>query len=260
MNHLACWSVATQVSRGHPHPPMRSHKTSKVEAIPVASFEALHAAVQACSDMGAVYRGDRDPEQPLLPHVGRDARLAAKEAELFADWKRQAVQFEELPADDWACLALAQHHGLATRLLDWTGNPLVAAFFAAAGDHPGDATIWAFAAAKTVDESESDPLAFKGVAVYRPRAIAARIARQGAAFTVHGPPHEPISSAHGTLRRIAIAEGYRTALVGQLAMYGVSHATLFPGLDGLSSFLNWQAGRGGKDAADAPGHRPGASR
>jgi hypothetical protein len=211
-----------------------------VASTTVSSFEELHRAITGNFAPNTVYRGDCDQGQPLIPHVGRTEPLLRAEATLFADWKRQAVQFEPLPDDDWACLALAQHYGLATRLLDWTSNPLVAAFFAVAGKDPGDVIVWAFTAKDEVSETDADPLSFNGVALYRPRALAARIARQGAAFTVHGPPDEPVSGRHGKLGRLIVTEDYRARLMRELALYGISHASLFPGLDGLSQFLNWQ--------------------
>ena len=76
--------------------------------------------------------------------------------------------------------------------------------------------------------------------------------RQGAAFTVHGPPDEPVSGRHGKLGRLTLTEDYRPRLMRDLALYGISHADLFPGLDGLSQFLNGQTyAHGGAHALTA---------
>ena len=90
-----------------------------------------------------VFRGVSDANSHVLrPKIGRDpGRYDPKqERKLFESFKRRATRFIDLRGySEWDCLALAQHHGLPTRLLDWTSNPLVAAYFAVSSA-PGDTT------------------------------------------------------------------------------------------------------------------------
>src|SRR5262249_6697533 len=82
-----------------------------------------------------IFRGHGDATYQLIPSVGRikhQSRTREKaESSLLAMFRRAAVQhIERPPASDWEWLALAQHHHLPTRLLDWSYNALVALYFA----------------------------------------------------------------------------------------------------------------------------------
>lgn len=222
----------------------------------VTNFGELHDRLARYRD-NWIFRGHSDVAWKLVPKAGR-ASFRGDDRSLFEKWKRDAIEFlPPRPNDDWDCLAIAQHHGLTTRLLDWTVNPLNAAFFALHSqmERPEEAKRPAVihaakfegVLAESVDTPGRDPMTCESVAIFRPRGIVPRITRQGGLFTIHGPPTTSLEDLPKELvprDQIVIRPEYRARLLAELAFYGISSASLFPDLDGLSRFLNWSVDSG----------------
>lgn len=210
----------------------------------VNNFSDLHTLLgRYRRDNRWAFRGHSDPEWQLIPKAGRPPFWGHDERRIFEAWKRRAIEYITIhPNDDWGWLAIAQHHGLATRLLDWTYNPLAAAFFAVSEHIDTHAFVYAYKSAKVVIPEKIHPIDFRGVALFKPMGVVPRIIRQGGLFTVHGKPNLPMEGViqeADELEKIVIDKAYRDELVFELSHYGINRATLFPDLDGLSAYVNW---------------------
>jgi hypothetical protein len=208
-----------------------------------------------------VFRGVPSVKYNLVPKIGRKGTFKRKngssrnfneddEDRAVARFKREARPYLSLePKGYLEWLSVAQHHGMPTRLMDWTESVFVAAYFAVKEggfiiDEDGnrkrtDAVIYGIPFPSTVEDSfkkrDSD-LTREPFAVVPPH-ISPRITAQRGLFTYH--PNPVKEYAPPDLKKWTINSEACVPIKNILSRGGFNEASLFPDVDGLSRHIGW---------------------
>ena len=239
--------------------------------IRVESWEAFLGYITRPPYSNWAFRGERDERWPLYSSLSRHlqgfriSREAWPEQErrIIRIFKRKAHQFLDKPPDlddDFQWLALMQHHGAPTRLIDFTWSPYVAAFFALERTL-GDGVVWAINPAR-VDSSRNfkpartDPRLAGNFQRYyikgdrrfiwmgEPHTMNQRLIAQSGTFAVPGlldvPVEDILSDSENIMAKFAMAHAVRDTGMRELYRMNITYATLFPGLDGLARSMGYE--------------------
>ncbi|WP_294967206.1 FRG domain-containing protein [Sulfurimonas sp.] len=209
-----------------------------------------------------LFRGVEEIDFKLIPKIGRyyeDYEVDKKtleriESDIFKTFTLKATEYQNLPDKAMYSLALAQHHGLATRLLDWTTDPFVALYFAIKNNDDKCSVVYAYEHSfniRTIMELEDEGETYSsevGEAIithprytedffFLPPIVSPRISAQSGILQAFPDPTVPF--VDDKLVRVRIeGEAIKQQIRESLNLYGYNEHRLFPTIDNLCNFLN----------------------
>jgi hypothetical protein len=204
---------------------------------------------------GCIFRGQAESSWKLLPGLGRTQISDNAEASMYFDFRTMAGPLLPENISPWSLAISMQHHGLPTRLLDWTESFAVALFFALreGGRRP---CIWALdpyllnetfsgnSCLYSMQDIEGD---YESLFIEKTKSVNAsviaaapnrhhpRALSQKSLFTVHFDVRTPLDEiAPSAVRKIEIPTDAIPAAKRFLRLAGLNEFTVFPDLDGLT--------------------------
>ncbi|MGB2862054.1 MAG: FRG domain-containing protein [Sedimentisphaerales bacterium] len=210
------------------------------------------------------FRGQEDASWDLTPAVHR-SYSGNQEHDMIAEFILEApLRYAACPgpSDYSRWLALMQHYGLPTRLLDWTKSPLVAAYFALAHEGHKDSAVWglfpvrlnevvsghqgylqlgapqvAAFFGRAFGHAEDSPT---GALAVQAETIDTRILVQQSVFTIHGDntPLQTLYADEEILVKFILSAEKLDMMFIEIEKAGMSRKFLFPDLQNLSLSLS----------------------